>query len=225
MAETFWNNVFSHEAYRYGTAVNSWVEQAIQRYVLNGQWFANLGIDLPDELNVVELAAGEGRNAVWLAEQMFQVTAFDQSEVAGKKTHRLADEHGVAVTVRTDDAVELGLHAPGWQGYADIVVSTFFHVAPDRKRDMFAAHRNLVRPGGLVIAEWFHPDQRTEGYTSGGPPNPDMMVGVCELRTAFAEWHILECRSRIRTLEEGSGHSGDGVMTQFVAQKPAMWWR
>jgi hypothetical protein len=86
---------------------------------------------------------------------------------------------------------------------------------------MLLAHRNLTRPGGLVIAEWFHPDQRTQGYTSGGPSQPEMMMDVAEVRTAFAEWHVLECRSRVRPLDEGDGHQGDGVVTQLVAQKPA----
>jgi hypothetical protein len=221
MAQAFWDNVFAPTAFHYGTDVNDWVRHGIERYVLNGQWFANLGIDLPEELNVIELAAGEGRNAVWLARQGFQVTAFDQSIEGNRKTRRLAAAAGVTLTARTDDAIDLGLHAPGWRGFADIVVSTFFHVPPEEKRQMLLAHRNLTRPGGLVIAEWFHPDQRTQGYGSGGPPQPEMMVDVPEVRTAFAEWHVLECRSRVRTLNEGDGHQGDGVVTQLVAQKPA----
>jgi hypothetical protein len=223
MSDTFWNNVFADQEFHYGTEVNTWVSEAVGRYVLNGQWFANLGIDTPEELRVIELAAGEGRNAVWLAEQGFQVTAFDQSTVGGQKTQRLASSKGVTLSVRTDDAVDLGLNSPGWQGHAGVVVSTFFHVAPEHKRAMFAAHRNLVRPGGLVIGEWFHPDQRRNGYTSGGPPRPEMMVTVPELRTAFGEWHILECRSRERFLDEGTGHAGNGMVTQFVAQKPISW--
>lgn len=220
MTDIFWNTAYSHEEFRYGTEVNSWIREAVERYILNGQWFANLGIDLPEELHIVELAAGEGRNSVWLAEQGFQVTAFDRSKMGGTKTRRLAQISGVTVTVRTDDAIDLGLRSPGWQNHGDIVVSSFFHVPPAQKRNMFWAHRNLVRPGGLVIAEWFHPDQRAEGYTSGGPPQQEMMVSVPELRTAFAEWRILECRSRRRHLDEGSGHAGPGVVTQFVAQKP-----
>lgn len=220
MAETFWNNVFSKTDFHYGTQANDWIETAIGRYVLNGQWFANLGVDLPDELRIIELAAGEGRNAVWLAEQGFDVTAFDQSGVGLEKAQRLAREHGVVITTRTDDVLELAADGEGWYAQSDIVVSTFFHVPPERKRELFRAHRVLVRPGGLVIAEWFHPEQRTGGYTSGGPPNVDMLITVPELRTAFAQWHILECRQRERELDEGAGHTGPGVVTQLVAQRP-----
>lgn len=223
MSDTFWNRVFSGSDFHYGTEVNEWVATATGRYVLNGQWFANLGVDMPEEIRVVELAAGEGRNAAWLAAQGLDVTAFDLSREGSRKTRALAEELGVSVTARVDDAIELGLQTPGWQGFADVVISTFFHVPPPRKRDMFAAHRNLVRPGGIMIAEWFHPEQREHGYESGGPPDPHMMVRVPELRTAFGEWHILECRSRVRYLEEGPGHVGEGVVTQFAAQKPGTW--
>lgn len=223
MSDTFWNNRFADSDFHYGTEVNTWVDEAVGRYVLNGHWFANLEIDSPDELKVIELAAGEGRNAVWLAEQGFQVTAFDQSSNGSEKTQQLAVDRGVVLTSRTDDAIDLGLNSPGWQGYADVVVSTFFHTSPEHKRAMFTAHRNLVRPGGLVIAEWFHPDQRLWGYTSGGPPQSEMMISVPELRTAFGEWHILECRVRLRELAEGRGHEGEGIVTQFAAQKPVSW--
>jgi hypothetical protein len=50
MSDIFWNNVFADQEFHYGTEVNAWVSEAVGRYVLNGQWFANLGIDTPDEL-------------------------------------------------------------------------------------------------------------------------------------------------------------------------------
>jgi 2-polyprenyl-3-methyl-5-hydroxy-6-metoxy-1,4-benzoquinol methylase len=117
MAQAFWDNVFAPTEFHYGTAVNDWVRLAVERYVLNGQWFANLGIDLPEELNVIELAAGEGRNAVWLAKQGFQVTAFDQSVEGNRKTRRLAAAAGETVTVRADDAIDLGVARPGMAGF------------------------------------------------------------------------------------------------------------
>jgi SAM-dependent methyltransferase len=220
MSDAFWNNIFSKPEFHYGTSVNAWVEQATREYILNGRWFANLGIDSPDELTVVELAAGEGRNAVWLAQQGFEITAVDTSEVGIRKARRRAEREQVNVTFRTEDALDLHAATSGWDELPHVVVSTFFHVHSNRKRELYRAHRELTRPGGLVIAEWFHPDQRTLGYTSGGPPRREMLVGVAEVLTAFADWKILTCRSRVRILDEGSGHRGEGVVTQFAAQKP-----
>lgn len=219
MADFFWNSVFAQQDYHYGTEPNDFLRDKVEHYVLNAQWFAVLGIDLPEELHAIELAAGEGRNSVWLAQQGFRVTAFDLSEVGMRKARELALQHDVVVDARTDDAIDLGIASIGWHNAADLLVSTFFHVAPGRKRQLLAAHRNLVRPGGLLIAEWFHPDQRLQGYTSGGPASEEMMVTAAELRIAFADWLILECRETIRTLEEGAGHHGTAAVTQLVAQK------
>ena len=43
----------------------------------------------------LDVACGEGRNAVWLAEQGWQVTGVDFSEVALEKARRLAELRGV----------------------------------------------------------------------------------------------------------------------------------
>jgi 2-polyprenyl-3-methyl-5-hydroxy-6-metoxy-1,4-benzoquinol methylase len=49
------------------------------------------------------LGAGEGRNAVWLAEQGFATTALDISGVGLEKVARLAEEHNVNVeSVKAD---------------------------------------------------------------------------------------------------------------------------
>ena len=45
----------------------------------------------------LDLACGEGRNAVWLAERGWRVTAVDFSPVGLAKARRLADEREVSV--------------------------------------------------------------------------------------------------------------------------------
>jgi SAM-dependent methyltransferase len=215
-----WDQVYSRTEYHYGVEPNSWIRETVERYLLKERWFAPLGITQPEEIAVVELAAGEGRNAVWLAERGFQVTAFDRSGEGLRKAVALAEKRGTRITARTDDVLALPDAASYWQESAAVVVSTFFHVPPELKRAMFAAHAAITQPGGLLFAEWFHPDQRTAGYESGGPPSPEMMVTAAELREHFAEWHILTCRETVRHLAEGAGHAGDGAVTQFAARKP-----
>lgn len=215
-----WDQVFSRTEYHYGVEPNSWVREAVERYVLKDRWFAPLGKTDPEEIEVVELAAGEGRNAVWLAEQGFQVTAFDGSGEGLRKAVALAETRGTRITARTDDVLALTDAAPNWRESAEVVVSTFFHVPPELKQMMFAAHAMITRPGGLLFAEWFHPDQRIHNYGSGGPPDSEMMVTAAELHEHFAEWHILTCRETVRLLAEGAGHAGDGAVIQFAGQKP-----
>lgn len=221
MAENRWDRVYADDAYHYGTRPNDWVKEAIERYMIDRAWFHDLGLDDPSEVHVVELAAGEGRNAVWLAQQGFDVTAFDRSYRGSEKTTSLSETKDTLVTARTDDVLDLVQTAEGWRGFAHVVVSTFFHVPPERKGELLAAHRAFVRPGGLLIAEWFHPDQRLHGYRSGGPPSAEMLFTPEEIRAAFSDWSILVCRRLERDLDEGPGHRGPGVVTQLAASPTA----
>ena len=77
-----WNQRYSVEEYAYGTEPNDYL------------------VAMSDQLpkgRVLCLAEGEGRNAVWLAEQGHDVTAVDLSEVGLKKAKKLAKLRGVNI--------------------------------------------------------------------------------------------------------------------------------
>ena len=68
---TFWNSRYGQEEFAYGTEPNAWVKHSVESA---GQ-LGTAGICL----EVVELGAGEGRNAVFLAKQGHTVFAVDMS--------------------------------------------------------------------------------------------------------------------------------------------------
>ena len=78
----FWNEKFGGNEYAYGTEPNDFLKQVAQ--------------PLPRGL-ALSVAEGEGRNAVWLAEQGFEVSSIEQSERGVAKTLRLALKRGVIV--------------------------------------------------------------------------------------------------------------------------------
>lgn len=183
----FWDEQFADAAFRYGTAPNAFVEAQAGR--------------IPAGADVIAVGAGEGRNAVWLAEQGFQVTALDLSEVGLAKTRRLATERGVVVaTVQAD--VRTWQPERTW----DAAVCTFLHLGPTKRPALYRALRAALRPGGLLLAEWYRPEQRTQGYTSGGPPDVAMMVSLEELRAAFAADDVLVAEAVEVDLNEGVHH-------------------
>jgi len=193
----FWNDRFSADQYIYGVEPNDFVEQA------SATW-------LSDPQEVLDLGVGEGRNAVHLARQGHTVTAADYSVEGLRKTARLADDVGVEVeTVQAD--VRDWRPDRTW----DAVIVTFLHLAPDERPALYDLLRRCLRPGGLLIAEWFRPEQRTEGYTSGGPPDVEMMVTAEELRTHFDAAGIEELTVAEPMLDEGM-HEGPGATVQFV---------
>lgn len=115
----------------------------------------------------LDLGAGEGRNAVWLATKGWQVTAIDFSQTGLDKARQLAERANVEIELRCADAVEPigGLH--------DLVVVLYLHLPPERRR---AAHRNAaaaLAPGGTLLVVGHDTTNLTDGY--GGPQDPAVL--------------------------------------------------
>jgi len=201
MDSSFWDGRYDAEAYAYGTDPNVFLTNAIRT--------------VPAGATVVALGSGEGRNAVWLAQQGYAVTAVDYSLTGLKKTEQLANRFGVAVETVEADALTW---RPGrtW----DAIVVTFLHVLPDQRALLFDQIKRLVAPGGWVLAEWFRREQVEEGYSSGGPPHADMMVSKAELQNAFREGVFSRLQEAEHMLDEGPHHQGEAATIQMVWQAP-----
>jgi SAM-dependent methyltransferase len=198
----FWNDRFGDDAYVYGTAPNAWVADAAPTF-------------LATPTDVLDLGAGEGRNAVFLAEQGHRVTAADYSEAGLRKTQELAEKQNVRVEAMHVD-VATWTPQRTWGG----IVVTFLHGPDAWRAHLYALLHDSLAPGGCLIAEWFRPEQRTKGYTSGGPPRADMMVTADELRTHFDASGIERLDVATPTLNEGPHHRGPAATVRFVWRKP-----
>ncbi|GAB2459975.1 SAM-dependent methyltransferase [Jatrophihabitans fulvus] len=114
----------------------------------------------------IDLACGEGRNALWLAARGWRVLAVDFSQAALAKGAG-ADDTG-RVTWVLDDALEFRAPAP-----VDLIVVAYLQLPPDERR---RAMRNAVAslaPGGtlLVVAH----DARNRSDGTGGPQDPAVL--------------------------------------------------
>ena len=124
--------------------------------------------DLPTG-TAVDLAAGEGRNAIWLASRGWSATAVDFSQVALDKGARLAAEAGIAVTWVCADATTWQPPAP-----VDLVVVAYLQLpADDRRRAVRSAGRMLA-PGGTLLLVAHDSTNLTEG--TGGPQDPSVLM-------------------------------------------------
>ena len=121
----------------------------------------------------LDLAAGEGRNAIWLAGRGWSVTAVDFSSVALDKGRRLAERQG--------DAVAAGVtwvcaDVRTWQpdpGRFDLVVIAYLQVpAPDRRQVMGHAVEALA-PGGTLLVVGHDRANLERGV--GGPQDPAVL--------------------------------------------------
>jgi len=124
--------------------------------------------DLPPG-RALDLGAGEGRNAVWLAARGWRVTAVDFSAVGLDKGRRLAHARGVAVDWVCADV--LG-YQPGAQSF-QLVLVAYLQL---RAAELDAVLRRAVTalaPGGVLLVVGHDVTNLSEG--AGGPPDPAVL--------------------------------------------------
>lgn len=127
----------------------------------------------------LDLAAGEGRNAIWLAEQGFEVEALDFSAVAAAKGRELAAHRGVEVTFTVADVTEPFTVAP-----ADVVLVAYLHLPREVERDVLHRAAALVAPDGTFLLVAHARSNLTDGV--GGPPDPAVLPTPQEILDALA---------------------------------------
>jgi SAM-dependent methyltransferase len=166
--------------------------------------------------NCLCLAEGQGRNAIWLAEQGLAVTAVDQSSVGMAKAQALAAARDVALATEVADLAEFDLGNQKW----DNIVSIFGHLPSALRRDVHRRVVDALRPGGTFLLEAYTPDQLATPGT-GGPPDPDMLPTAEILISELSGLEIILARETLREVNEGDYHKGEGAVVQFIARKPA----
>ena len=126
----------------------------------------------------VDLACGEGRNSIWLAQHGWEVTGVDFSPVGLTKAKRLADLKSVEITW-LESAVEDWV--PPTDGL-DLVVMLYLQLSqPARSAALFAA-ASAVAAGGTLLVVAHDVDNLSRGY--GGPPSPDVLYQVRDVTEA-----------------------------------------
>jgi SAM-dependent methyltransferase len=120
----------------------------------------------------LELAAGSGTNAVWLAGQGWRTTAVDWSPVGlanGRAKAKAATAGEPAVWVEVDWLErDLLTWSPPVRSF-DLVVIVYLHLPPEERGPVYAAAAAAVAPGGRLLIVGHDRINATEG--EGGPPD------------------------------------------------------
>ena len=134
--------------------------------------------DLPPG-RALDLACGEGRNAIWLAARGWDVEAVDFSEVALDKARALARSQGVEARWRAVDLADARPFEP-----ADVVLIAYLHLPRAVLRGVHRAAAEAVAPGGILLIVGH---ARTNlAYGTGGPQDPDLLLDLDEVRDDLA---------------------------------------
>lgn len=125
----------------------------------------------------LDLACGEGRNAVWLARQGWSVTAVDFSAVGIEKGRRLAADSGVEVEWVVADVTTW----PGRVGTYDLVIIFYVQLAAPQRAAMLATAARALAPGGRFVMVAHDRSNLTDGV--GGPQDPTVLPTPELIRT------------------------------------------
>ncbi len=156
------------------------------------------------------LAMGEGRNAVYLAQNSFDVTGVDISEVAIEKCNKLAQERNVAINAVVADLKDYDMG----EAKFDLITNFYYY-----DLSIFPQVIQALKPGGMFILEQFSVDHLKYRETSRfGPRNPDYLIKPNELLEHFKSLRVLYYEDTVVNLDEGM-HKGTAAVIRLIAQK------
>lgn len=199
MSKDFWNERYKEEEFAYGEEPNDFLREVAGH--------------IPKSGKVLCLAEGQGRNAVWLAQEGHDVLAVDQAEAGLERARELAQRRGVTISTQAADLFEW---KPPEEAF-DAVVAIFAHLPAPKRAQMHLWAAQALKPGGVAIVELYSPRQLE--YKTGGPPVIELLVEPEDLRREFESLEIMHLKERVRDIQEGAYHRGKSAVVQLLAKR------
>jgi SAM-dependent methyltransferase len=168
---TFWDKRYETEAYIFG-------KEPVE--------FLRENIDLLPRGKALDIAMGEGRNAVFLAKNGFSVDGCDISEVAIKKAMDLATENNVKIHAFVADLETYKLPKDTYD-----VIACFYYL----QRDIVSQMKDALKSGGMIIYETYTIENWERGLE--GPKNKDYLLKPNELLDLFKDFKIIYYRELV----------------------------
>jgi SAM-dependent methyltransferase len=203
---------------RPGSARQDWNARYAQKELL---WTAQPNRLFAEEAGGLEpgraldVACGEGRNAVWLAERGWQVTGVDFSDVALAKAAQLAESRCVEVDWVRGDVLEYEPEPGGFE----LVAVLYLQLPAEEFARALRLASGAVAPGGTLLVLGHDTTNLTDGH--GGPKDvsvlftPEDVVGSLD---GFAVERAEKVRRTV-ALDDGEAVAIDAFVR---ATRPAL---
>ena len=162
----------------------------------------------------LDLACGEGRNAVWLAERGWRVTGVDFSDVALAKAAELAASRGVDVEWVVADVLE---HEPDPRAF-DLAALLYLQLPREELLQAVRSAARAVAPGGTLVV--LGHDTTNLAYGHGGPKDASVLYTAEDVVPALGDLVVerAEAVERSVPLEQGEAVAIDAFVR---AHRPA----
>jgi thioredoxin reductase/SAM-dependent methyltransferase len=203
MDERFWDD-------RYRSAPALWSGKPNATLVAEaGDWSPGTAIDV---------GAGEGADAIWLAEQGWTVTGQEVSSVAIERASTHAADAGEPIASRITwahgDIATLDLAT------YDLVTSHYVHVASGEREPFVRRLAELVAPGGRLMIVAHHPSDLATNIRR--PRRPDLFATAAQLAALLDDrFSIVTAEARPRGINDADGNPVTIRDTVLVAERVA----
>lgn len=163
-------------------------------------------------------AEGEGRNAVYAAQQGWQVSAFDISIEGKNKALQLAKVNQVTIDYQVGELPNLDFQEQKF----DVIALIYAHFPAEIRSNYHRQLNALLEKNGMIIFEAFsknHLEWQQKNEHVGGPKDQSNLFSVEEIKQDFPDFSFKIIEERVIELNEGIYHQGTGSAIRFLGQK------
>lgn len=136
-----YENSYSSEKAYFGSEPSRWIEP----YLPSG-----------DDIRVLDVGSGQGRNSIYLGRQGYNITAIDSSRAAIRDLRRAVQRDNLPITIVCSNINSYPLPQETYD--VILAISVLCHLDPGTIHETGGRITRALRPGGLLIAEEFTPD-------------------------------------------------------------------
>jgi SAM-dependent methyltransferase len=162
----------------------------------------------------LDVACGEGRNAVWLAERGWRVTGVDFSDVALAKAERLAGARGVAVEWVLADVLDYRAEPLAF----DLVALLYLQLPGAELARALRSSVAAVAPGGTLIVLGHDTANLTDGH--GGPKDAAVLFTPEDVVTELDDLVVERAETVRRAVALPDGGTATALDAFVRARRP-----
>lgn len=154
----------------------------------------------------LDLACGEGRNALWLAARGWQVLGVDFSSVAIAKARERAAAEGLDVDFVCEDLLA---YEPEREA-SDLVLVLYLQLPAEERSSVLARAAGALAPGGTFLLVGHDSTNLTQGV--GGPSDPRVLFSPDDIVRDLPGLEIEKAERVLREVEDADRPAVDALV-------------